>query len=95
MSSTDFFHGITVSLVETGARIISLPSSSIIGIVDTFTPGLGLVASDLPTLLTRDSEAVAAFGADSAITRACRPFSTSQRLRSWPWVCRLIPRRPC
>ncbi len=36
MSSTDFFHGITVSLVETGARIIALPSSSIIGLVDTF-----------------------------------------------------------
>ena len=72
MSSTDFFHGITVSLVETGARTISLPSSSIIGIVDTFTPGLGLVASNVPTLLTRESEAVAAFGPDSAITRACK-----------------------
>ena len=72
MSLTDFFHGITVSLVETGTRIISLPSSSIIGLVDTFTPGLGLVASNVPTLLTRESEAVAAFGADSAITRACK-----------------------
>ena len=45
MSSTDFFHGITVALVETGARIIALPSSSIIGLVDTFTPGVGLVAA--------------------------------------------------
>ncbi|VVM50073.1 phage tail sheath family protein [Pseudomonas fluorescens] len=72
MSSTDFFHGITVSLVESGARIIALPSSSIIGIVDTFTPGLGLVESNVPTLLTRESEAVAAFGADSALTRACK-----------------------
>ena len=72
MSSTDFFHGITVSLVETGTRTISLPSSSIIGIVDTFAPGLGLVAPNVPTLLTRESEAVAAFGADSAITRACK-----------------------
>ncbi|NNB13189.1 phage tail sheath family protein, partial [Pseudomonas fragi] len=72
MSLTDFFHGITVSLVETGARTIGLPSSSIIGLVDTFTPGLGLVESNVPTLLTRESEAVAAFGADSAITRACK-----------------------
>ena len=72
MSSTDFFHGITVSLVESGARIIALPSSSIIGIVDTFTPGLGLAESNVPTLLTRESEAVAAFGADSALTRACK-----------------------
>jgi len=72
MSSTDFFHGITVALVETGARIIALPSSSIIGLVDTFTPGVGLVAANVPTLLTRESEAVAAFGADSALTRACK-----------------------
>ena len=72
MSSTDFFHGITVSLVETGARVIALPSSSIIGLVDTFSPGLGLVETNVPTLLTRESEAVAAFGADSAITRACK-----------------------
>ena len=72
MSSTDFFHGITVSLIEAGARTISLPSSSIIGIVDTFTPGLGLAASNVPTLLTRESEAVAAFGPDSALTRACK-----------------------
>ncbi len=72
MSSTDFFHGITVALVEAGARIIALPSSSIIGLVDTFTPGLGLVAAHVPTLLTRESEAVAAFGADSALTLACK-----------------------
>ena len=72
MSSTDFFHGITVSLVESGPRIIALPSSSIIGIVDTFTPGLGLAESNVPTLLTRESEAVAAFGPDSALTRACK-----------------------
>ncbi|MGP5481296.1 phage tail sheath family protein, partial [Pseudomonas helleri] len=55
-----------------GARIIALPSSSIIGLVDTFTPGLGLAESNVPTLLTRESEAVAAFGPDSAITRACK-----------------------
>jgi phage tail sheath protein FI len=65
-----FFHGVTTSLVESGARIISLPSSSIIGLVDTFTPGLGLVQDNVPTLLTTPREAVAAFGANSPITKA-------------------------
>ena len=31
-----FFHGVTVTNVDTGARTISLPSSSIIGLCDTF-----------------------------------------------------------
>ena len=35
-----FFHGITTSLIDTGPRTISLPSSSIIGLCDTFTPGV-------------------------------------------------------
>ena len=34
-----FFHGVTVTNVDTGTRTISLPSSSIIGLVDTFTEG--------------------------------------------------------
>ncbi|PLV09973.1 phage tail protein, partial [Pseudomonas guariconensis] len=34
-----FFHGVTVTNVDVGARVIALPSSSIIGLVDTFTPG--------------------------------------------------------
>ena len=34
-----FFHGVTVTNVDTGARSIALPSSSIIGLVDTFTEG--------------------------------------------------------
>lgn len=38
MSATSFFHGVTVSLVDVGARTISTPSSSIIGVVDTFAP---------------------------------------------------------
>ena len=70
MSSTDFFHGVTTALVEKGARVIRLPSSSVIGLVDTFTPGLGLVESNVPTLLTTPREAVAAFGANSALTKA-------------------------
>ncbi|WEA19012.1 phage tail sheath family protein [Pseudomonas juntendi] len=72
-----FFHGVTVTNVDTGARSIALPSSSIIGLVDTFTPGPGALAT--PTakendlvLITSEREAVAAFGADAAITKACR-----------------------
>ncbi len=72
-----FFHGVTVTSVDTGARSIALPSSSIIGLVDTFTPGAGAtaLANDL-VLITNEREAVAAFGADSAITKACQAIYT-------------------
>ncbi|MBI6942922.1 phage tail sheath family protein [Pseudomonas putida] len=72
-----FFHGVTVTSVDTGARSIALPSSSIIGLVDTFTPGAGATAkaNDL-VLITSEREAVAAFGADSAITKACQAVFT-------------------
>lgn len=68
-----FFHGVTVTNVDTGARNVSLPSSSIIGLVDTFTEGAGATAKigDL-VLITNDREAVAAFGATAAITKACQ-----------------------
>lgn len=68
-----FFHGVTVTNVDTGARNVSLPSSSIIGLVDTFTEGAGATAKigDL-VLVTNDREAVAAFGATAAITKACQ-----------------------
>lgn len=68
-----FFHGVTVTNVDTGARNVSLPSSSIIGLVDTFTEGAGATAKagDL-VMLTNDREAVAAFGATAAITKACQ-----------------------
>lgn len=76
-----FFHGVTVTSVDTGARTIALPSSSIIGLVDTFTPGPGV--NGTPTaktndlvLITSEREAVAAFGADSAITKACQAIYT-------------------
>lgn len=76
-----FFHGVTVTNVDTGARNIALPSSSIIGLVDTFTPGPG--ASDTPTaaagdllLITNEREAIAAWGADAAITKACQAIYT-------------------
>ena len=72
-----FFHGVTVTNVDTGARTIALPSSSIIGLVDTFTPGAGATAkaNDL-VMITSEREAVAAFGADSAITKACQAIYT-------------------
>jgi hypothetical protein len=72
-----FFHGVTVTNVDTGARNIALPSSSIIGLVDTFTEGPGATAkaNDL-VLITSEREAVAAFGEGSAITKACRAIYT-------------------
>lgn len=68
-----FFHGVTVTNIDTGARTIALPSSSIIGLVDTFTPGADTTAkpNDL-LMITSEREAVAAFGASAAITKACR-----------------------
>ncbi|NNA09495.1 phage tail sheath family protein [Pseudomonas lundensis] len=73
MSTTSRFHGVTVALVDTGARTIALPSTSIIGLCDTFTPGLKASAkpNDL-VLLTSEREAIAAFGEDAAITRAAK-----------------------
>lgn len=71
--ATGFFHGVTVTNVDTGARSIALPSSSIIGLCDTYVPGP--TASALPNevrLITRESEAVAAWGADAAITKAAK-----------------------
>ncbi|WP_047275751.1 phage tail sheath subtilisin-like domain-containing protein [Pseudomonas lundensis] len=73
MSTASRFHGVTVTLVDTGARTIALPSTSIIGLCDTFTvsPAASAKPNDL-VLLTSEREAVAAFGEDSAITRAAK-----------------------
>ncbi|WP_395593117.1 phage tail sheath subtilisin-like domain-containing protein (plasmid) [Pseudomonas sp. B26140] len=74
-----FFHGVTTTIVNDGPRTISLPSSSIIGLVDTFTASTGPLVEGVPTavagvpyMITTEREAIAAFGADSAITRACK-----------------------
>jgi phage tail sheath protein FI len=70
-----FFHGVTTSLIDNGARTISLPSSSIIGLCDTFTPGIlggGTAKAGELVLLTSEREAIAAFGPDSAITKAAQ-----------------------
>ena len=68
-----FFHGVTVTNVDTGSRPIAVPSSSIIGLCDTFTPGAPALAKpNQLVLLTRESEAVAAFVPDSAITQSAK-----------------------
>jgi phage tail sheath protein FI len=70
-----FFHGVTTTLVDTGARTISLPSSSVIGLCDTFTPGVlggGTALAGELKLITSEREAIAAFGPDSAITKAAQ-----------------------
>ena len=73
MSTTSRFHGVTVALVDTGARTIALPSTSIIGLCDTFTvsPAASAKPNDL-VLLTSEREAIAAYGEDAAITRAAK-----------------------
>ncbi|WP_454863728.1 phage tail sheath subtilisin-like domain-containing protein [Pseudomonas hormoni] len=70
-----FYHGVTTSLIDTGARTISLPSSSIIGLCDTFTPGVlggGTALAGELKLITSEREAIAAFGPNSAITKAAQ-----------------------
>jgi phage tail sheath protein FI len=77
MAASGFFHGVTVTSVDSGARNIAVPSSSIIGLCDLFTPGP--LADGLPTalpnelrLITTEREAIAAWGADAPITKACQ-----------------------
>lgn len=72
MPQVSFFHGVTVSLVDTGPRPIAIPSSSIIGLVDLFTPADGLATPNEPVLLTSYREAVTKFGLDAPITKAAK-----------------------
>jgi len=79
--STGFFHGVTVTNVDTGARTISLPSSSIIGLCDLFTPGpladgTPSAAANELKLITSEREAIAAWGPDAPITKACQAIYT-------------------
>lgn len=75
MAVLNFFHGVTVSRVTDGARTISTPSSSIIGLVAEMSEGwatlAGGVKPDVATMITTEREAIAAYG-DSPITRACQ-----------------------
>lgn len=72
MPQISFFHGVTVSLVDTGPRPIAIPSSSIIGLVDLFTPGAGLAEASVPVLIASYREGVAKFGPDAPITKALK-----------------------
>lgn len=55
-----FYHGVTVSEVNTGSRPIAVPSSSIIGVVATMAAGSAV--ANVPTLVTSLKEAVELFG---------------------------------
>ncbi|MBD8791211.1 phage tail sheath family protein [Pseudomonas syringae] len=80
MAGSSFFHGVTVTEVDTGARTIALPSSSVIGLVDTFTPGAGITAAlNVAVLITSNREAVAAFGPNAAITKALAAIFSQSR----------------
>ncbi|AJY30223.1 phage tail sheath family protein [Burkholderia thailandensis 34] len=72
MGATSFYHGVTTVLVDTGPRTIAVPSTSVVGIADTFTPGPDRVQPNVPVRVTSEYDAVAAFGEHSAITRAIR-----------------------
>ncbi|QGA38195.1 hypothetical protein GAS19_11600 [Burkholderia glumae] len=37
MAATSFFHGITTTIVDSGPRTIAVPSSSVVGMIDTYT----------------------------------------------------------
>ena len=77
MSAGGFFHGVTVTNVDTGTRTIALPSSSIIGLCDTFTPGPDVTAKpNQLMLLTSEREAVAAFGEGATITQSAKAVFT-------------------
>lgn len=72
MGATSFYHGVTVSLVDSGPRTIAVPSSSIIGMANTYTPGADRASPNVPVQLTSYREAVAAFGEGSEIAKAAR-----------------------
>ncbi|EZP64819.1 phage tail sheath family protein [Pseudomonas sp. RIT357] len=77
-----FFHGVTTTDIKTGARTISLPSSSVIGLCDTFNPGGldgGTAKAGELKLITSEREAIVAFGANSAITKACKAIYTKAK----------------
>ena len=77
-----FFHGVTTTLVQGGARTISVPSSSIIGLVAELSPGWAALATPgaatpgVAVMLTTEREAIAAFGESSPITRAAQAIYT-------------------
>ncbi|MBU9166208.1 phage tail sheath subtilisin-like domain-containing protein [Burkholderia gladioli] len=79
MGATSFFHGITTTIVDSGPRTIAVPSSSVVGLVDTYTPGAGLAQPNVPVQLASYRDAVVAFGDTSAIARAARAIYAQSR----------------
>ncbi|WP_333997127.1 phage tail sheath family protein [Burkholderia gladioli] len=79
MGATSFFHGITTTIVDSGPRTIAVPSSSVVGLVDTYTPGADLAQPNVPVQLTSYRDAVVAFGDTSAIARAARAIYAQSR----------------
>ncbi|WP_186271992.1 phage tail sheath subtilisin-like domain-containing protein [Burkholderia gladioli] len=79
MGATSFFHGITTTIVDSGPRTIAVPSSSVVGLVDTYSPGVGLTQPNVPVQLTSYRDAVVAFGDTSAIARAARAIYAQSR----------------
>ena len=67
-----FFHGVSVQNVDIGSRTISVPSSSIIGVTDTFTPGASLIEPNKPVKITSAREAAQAFGENSQIFKSIK-----------------------
>ncbi|MGQ5522654.1 phage tail sheath subtilisin-like domain-containing protein [Chitinimonas sp. PSY-7] len=67
MPKLDLYHGVTVKLLDIGPRTVSLPSSSIIGLVDVYAPGTGLVQPNKPVKITNLKEGAQAFGVNSPI----------------------------
>ncbi|WP_257835015.1 phage tail sheath family protein [Burkholderia glumae] len=72
MAATSFFHGITTTIVDSGPRTIAVPSSSVVGMIDTYTAAPDRAQPNVPVQLTSYGEAVRAFGEKSAIARAAR-----------------------
>lgn len=72
MGATSFYHGVTTTIVDVGPRTIAVPSSSVVGLVDTYAPGADLVQPDVPVRLTSEHDAAQAFGEHNAVARAAR-----------------------
>lgn len=67
-----FFHGVSVQNVDIGSRTITVPSSSIIGVTDTFVPGANLAVANQPVKITSAREAAQAFGENSQIFKSIK-----------------------
>ena len=65
-----FYHGVTVQEITSGSRTTSIPASSVIGMVGTYTAENGTATPNTPTLITSLAEARTAFGATGWLAAA-------------------------